>query len=228
MASSSFDRQKQSAEENWARLVDQLGEIIQWQTWRSDAGPFFDANSPWVKREFIDRLSHANEWTFGRIWPEGHEKLKSAIDAFGQLLADWTHQFGKHMESPGPDSPFHLYVTTERFYHIADWDPTRYDRLVNEYEYHVRFLADLALEATRYGNYIIRLVRDEIDPSFRFNEGLLLLKISAGIFQYQLIRPEFGPSDFNNGEPYRDLETFKRERSQRDIHFEGSGYYFDA
>lgn len=36
MASDNFDRQNQLAEENWARLVDQLVTIIPWQTWQPE------------------------------------------------------------------------------------------------------------------------------------------------------------------------------------------------
>ena len=78
-------------------------------------------------------------------------------------------------------------------------------RLIKEYEDHVALLEDLALEATRYGNYIASLIRDEVDPSFRFDEGSLLITAAADMLQYQLLRPEFIPSDFNNGEPYIDL-----------------------
>ena len=218
-ASATFDRNKQLVDENWARLLDQLNDIVQWQSWPSNVAPFFDPNSPWVRKAFVDRLKRASEWIYGRIWPEGHENLRSAIEAFGLLLADWMCKFEEHSESPGPDSHG---VTTERFYKIGNYDPDRYHRLIEEYQDHVALLEDLALEATRYGNYIASLIRDEVDPSFRFDEGLLLITAASGILQYQLLKPEFKPSDFNNGEPYIDLETFERERSSRDISAKGA------
>jgi hypothetical protein len=226
MASDSFDRQQELTEENWARLIDQLNDMTRWQTWSSNVAPFFDPNFPWVEKAFTERLRQVSRWIYGRFWPEGHENLKSAIEAFGQLLADWMYKFEEHMEIRDSDSSpeSQLSITTERFYHIADFDSDRYDRLLKEYEYHVRLLADLALEATRYGNYIFRLVRDEIDPSFRFDERMLVITIPAEIFEYQLIKPQFESSDFDDGEPYKNLETFDRERSRRDIYFKGGGY----
>jgi hypothetical protein len=214
MASDAFDSQEQLADENWARLIDQLNSLIRWETWQSDVSPFFNPNSPWVRKEFTDRLGRVNEWIYGRVWPEGHNKLRSAIEAFGQLIAEWMHKFGEHAESPSLDSPVAM---TEPFYKISDWDPDRYDRLLKEYEYHVGLLQDLVLEATRYGNYIAKLIRDEIDPSFRFDEGLLLLLVSGELFQTYLIKTEFRPSDFANGEPYKGLQQFEQERINRDV-----------
>ena len=37
------------------------------------------------------------------------------------------------------------------------------------------------------------------------------------MLQYQLLKPEFRPSDFNDSEAYKDLETFERERYRREI-----------
>jgi hypothetical protein len=175
---------------------------------------FFSANAPWVRKEFTDRLGVVNEWIYGRIWPEGHDRLKGTIEAFGQLIADWMHKFGEHAESPSLDSSVAM---TKRFYQTSEWNPDRYDRLLEEYEYHVGFIQDLALEATRYGNCIADLIRDEIDPSFRFDEGLLLLLIPGEIFQTYLLKTEFRPSDFANGEPYKDLQQFEQERTSRDV-----------
>ena len=213
MASDAFDPQNQVAEENWARLVDQLDKIL-WQTWQSDVAPFFDPNFPWVDDDFIDRLQRASEWIYGRIWPDGNEKLKRALEAFGQLLSDWASKFNEHAESPDPAAKSAM---TPRFYKIDNWDPDLYHRLFREYQYHVRLLEDLALEATRYGNYIASLIRAELDSSYRFDEGLLIIRANTSIFHYQLLKPEFRPSDFNEGEPYKDLETFERDRSRRDI-----------
>jgi hypothetical protein len=214
IASANFDKNKQMTEENWARLLDQLNDIVQWQTWPSNVAPFFNRNSPWVRKAFIDQLRRANEWIYGRVWPEGHEKLRSAIEAFGLLVADWMCKFEEHSESP---TPYSHSVTTEKFYKVGNYAPDRYHRLVEEYQDHVALLEDLALEATRYGNYIASLIRDEVDPSFRFDEGLLLITVATDTFQHQLLKPEFKLSDFNDGEPYIDLETFERERSRRDI-----------
>jgi hypothetical protein len=212
--SDAFDRQYQLAEENWARLIDQLDERIPWRTWQFDVSAFFDPNSPWVNDSFTDKLDHVSQWIYSRFWPGGHESLKTAIEQFGQLLSDWVNKFSEHSESPLPDSKK---SATARFYKIDNWNPDQYFKLLTEYKEHVRLLEDLALEATRYCNYIASLIRKEIDPSYRFDEGLLLIQAPTEMLQYVLLRPQFRSSDFDDGEPYKDLETFKIERSRREI-----------
>lgn len=113
---------------------------------------------------------------------------------------------------------------TERFYKNFDsgLDATtsqrlRYREALAEYRHHVRLLADLVLEATRYSNHIAQLARTELDSDFRIEEGAVLVRMAYGYFQVGLVRPEFRPEDFEHGQPYKDLQSFEDDRARRDI-----------
>lgn len=60
-------------------------------------------------------------------------------------------------------------------------------------------------------------MRSELDPDFRAEEGALLVRMAYGFFQVGLLKPEFRPDDFANGQPYKDLQAFEDGRADRDV-----------
>ena len=209
-----------SADQRWLRLVNQLVEKVGWDSWQDRVYPFFDPNSPWVSVGFVRKLYGATAWIYGRTWPLGHPELREAIDTYGRVISDLLETFSQHAE----ESPHSKSMTTERFYKNFDegLDATasqrlRYREVVAEYQHHVRLLADLVLEATRYSNYIAQMVCTELDSDFRAEEGAVLIRMAYGYFEVGLVRPEFRPEDFEQGQPYKDLESFEDDRARRDM-----------
>lgn len=201
------------ADRRWIRLVIQLVGDVGWDTWQNNVYPFFDPNFPWVNAPFVQRLRRASEWILGRPWPPGHPELRAAIDAYGRVIADLLYIFDKHAE----ESPSRNAIATERFYRNKGNFNPRYHEDIEEYEHHVELLQDLVLEATRYANRIADLVRNEIDPDVRVEEGALLVRIVYGVFQIGLLKPEFRLEDFADGQPYKDLQAFDNIRGSRDV-----------
>jgi hypothetical protein len=203
----------QSSDQRWLRVVNQLAEIAGWDIWPVSVAPFFDPNSPWVSARFTERLQQANEWIFSRAWPPGRPGLREAVDTYGRVVADLLSTFRQHSE----ESPDGKAMMTERFYkNRGNWN-LRYEDDLAEYRHHIALLQDLVLEATRYANHIAELVRRELDPDFRTEEGALLVRIVYGDFQVGLLKPEFRREDFENGQPYRDLQAFEDDRAGRDV-----------
>jgi len=207
------DIRAQSPDQHWLRLVNQLVEMVGWDTWHDSVAPFFDPNSPWIRVAFTERLQRANEWILSRAWPPGHRELREAVDTYGRVIADLLYTFRQHSEEP----PDRNVMMTQRFYQKGgNWN-RRYDEDLAEYEHHIEFLEDLVLEATRYANHIADLVRSELDPDFRAEEGTLLVRVVYGVFQVGLLKPEFRPGDFADGQPYKDLQAFENGRADRDV-----------
>ncbi|MGH3401891.1 MAG: hypothetical protein ACRDRJ_05115 [Streptosporangiaceae bacterium] len=202
-----------SADQRWLRLVNQLVKEVGWDEWQYNVYPFFDPNSPWVKISFTQRLGRANEWVLSRAWPPGHAELRESIDTYGRVIADLVYTFHKHAEEGHSGKV----MMTERFYrNKGNFNPT-YHEDIAKYEHHIELLEDLVLEATRYANHIADLVRSEIEPDFRAEEGALLVKYVYGVFQLGLLKPEFRPEDFAHGQPYKDLQSFDTDRASRDV-----------
>lgn len=209
-----------SADQRWLRLVNQLVEQVSWDNWKDHVYPFFDPNFPWVSADFVRKLYGASEWIYGCTWPSGHPELRDAIDTYGQVISDLLETFSQHAE----ESPDSKSMTTERFYKNFDGglDATesqrlRYSEAVAEYQHHVRLLADLVLEATRYSNHIAQIVRTELDSDFRIEDGVILVRMTYGNFQIGLLKPEFKPEDFEHGQPYKNLRSFENDRARREI-----------
>ena len=207
------DVQAPSSNQRWLRLVNQLAEVVGWVTWQDSVAAFFDPNSPWVRVSFIERLQLANEWILSRAWPPGHRELREAVDTYGRVIADLLYTFRQHSDEP----PDRKVMMTERFYKKGgNWNPRYYEDL-EEYHHHVALLQDLVLEATRYANHISDLVRSELDLDFRSEEGALLVRMINDVFQTGLLKLEFRSEDFENGQPYKDLQAFEDDRADRDL-----------
>jgi hypothetical protein len=214
LSQQTFNRKAQLAEEQWASLIDGLNELMGWNNWKDETDGIFSADGPTIRTDIRRRLVEASEWIFRRVWPTGHPRLRSAIAALGHVLNDFLATFGEHSFRDKHSER----VEVKRFYQIDEWNPERYHRLRNRYEEHVALIEDLGLELTRYGNHIAQLVREELDPAFRFDDGLLLIARGPNMdFRYDILRPQFTDEDFGDGEPYRGLEQFRRDCVNRDI-----------
>ena len=218
LSQETFNRQGQLAEEQWATLIDRLNELLGWSDWRVGTDGIFDSNGPMIRADVRERLSQTSEWIFKRVWPAGHPRLRSAIAALGHVLNDFLITFSEHsFRDKGSE-----WVEVKRFYRIDEWDPERYRALSDRYEEHVALIEDLVLELTRYGNYVAQLIREELDPTFRFDEGLLLIARGLNIdFRYDILRPQFTDEDFKDGEPYKGLERFRLDCITRDVSITG-------
>ncbi|MFT5183269.1 MAG: hypothetical protein ACI84C_000395 [Flavobacteriales bacterium] len=101
---------------------------------------------------------------------------------------------------------------TEKFYKtgIKDTsDPNHPDFVIESYYFHVRLVADLALELTRAGNYIIEQVRAQIAANYRSNEGALLINWELpSQTSYKTVEKD---------RLYPGLEEFMTMRSSRDV-----------
>lgn len=105
---------------------------------------------------------------------------------------------------------------TEAFYRIPEWDPERYEKLLQRYEEHVDLIADLVLELTRAANYVCDQVRIDLYGGFRLKEGVALLERGPDSeLRWQILRVEYQKEERSDC-PYPGLTTFKRVRESRD------------
>jgi len=88
-----------------------------------------------------------------------------------------------------------------------------------QYEYHTALVEDLAFELTRYGNLIAGIVRAEIDPTFRFEQGALLIRYGIDIlWPDSTYRPEFSEQEIaGERQPYNGLSDYLRVRTTRKL-----------
>ena len=131
-----------------------------------------------------------------RIWPGRYHELEDSFHNFRFALDDLAHVFTLHLDETRDDDEV---LWADRFYRISEWNPERYHRLLAEYNEHVDLVQDLALELTRAANLICDRVRDSIDPSFRVEQGALLLRSGPGMtLGWDTMRPEYRGQERTN------------------------------
>ena len=210
---SSFDSQKQRADEIYASYIEkwiELSHINEWKAWSSH---LLSHGLPKIWKVVDNNLRELREWIFSRIWPARYPELEDAFENFRRVLQDFQNVFHEHSK----EAPDLFY--TDKFYQINKWNKKEYERLSKMHAFHVDIVMDLMLELTRAANYICDKVREYIDPVFRLNEGLLI--IESGPYMSQSWRQH---KVMYRGEeririPYPGLEEFKKIRNNRDYAF---------
>lgn|ERR1017187_1727300 len=209
----SFNRAQQLAEEQWAAIIDNLDERMDWDSWTDNISPIFSADQL-LKTEVYERLEGAQHWILARVWPNGNNYLRDTIETMGNVIEDLLLTFGEHKEEmPGYEGT----LWTEKFYKIKYWSEGDYSRLLAEYEYHTALVEDLTFELTRYGNLIADIVRAEIDAGYRFEQGALLIRYGIDpIWRATTYRPVFAAANIEGRrQPYTTLQEFLSTRTSR-------------
>jgi hypothetical protein len=212
-----YDAETQANEEKWARLIDQFAARIDWDDWPRFTSNLVDAGfTPSITEDDFERLKALDQWLLTRVWPDGHEKLRSLLEGIREVINDLIMFLSRNCAPRPQDSAI---LRLERQYQKIGWDPARYSMLLAKYSFDSDLIFDLILELTRFGNAICDQVRAEIDGHFRFEEGILLVMYGPlADFEYRYLRPEFRPEDFKGRDhPYPGLGAFKEERFTRDV-----------
>jgi hypothetical protein len=208
-----YDSLRQRDEEIYATYIEtwlNLAHVAEWKAWTSHV---LGADQPSLWADVDNDLSSLRDWIFSRIWPKRYAELEDAFENFRRVLQDFQNIFHKYSEKT-PDSFY-----TRKFYHIDEWNKEKYERLYRQYIFHVKLVEDLLIELTRAANYICDKVRKFIDPTFRMDEGTLL--ITSGPYMdlsYRTHRVEYRGEE-RIAVPYPGIEQFKKIRAHRDLCF---------
>jgi hypothetical protein len=209
-----IDKQKQKHEIEYASIIDkwiELGQIEDWKVWTSN---LLSSAQPSVRKEVYNKLRELQEYIFTRHWSEEIEEIESSLKNFNNVLNDFFVVFETHRIKDDD------WYNTESFYKTSYFEQDVYNRLLNEFNYHVDLVQDLILELTRAGNRIIRAVRNNLFSTFRNDEGVLITEYGPTIdLRFNIIRVQY--SNFKEKEEfnYLNLKDFMTRRETRGIHF---------
>jgi hypothetical protein len=215
MSLDSFNADDQSADEQWAALIDALDRRMSWDSWTEDMSLLF-SHDQLISVSTYERLKGACYWMLARIWPSGHTYLRDTIKTMMRVLDDLLVTFENHMAAWRDEDELYY---TEKFYKVAYWNEEKSDALLAEWEWHTALVEDLCFELTRYGNLVASIARTEIDPNYRFENGALLIRYGVDIIWGDTVyRPEFAPGEIENQrQPYTSLAEFLTVRPSRDL-----------
>lgn len=166
-----------------------------------------------MRRETERRLSETATWLFARIWPGELIDLEQRFENFRRVWQDLNAIFSQW---PHPQLSDHQRVCLDNF--GGDMALSENHELLARYEYLVDLVEDLALELTRAANHICDGVRATLNPSFRLEEGLVLIESGP----YFDLSTRIHRVRYSSGSPslaYPGVDAFLDERATRDYHF---------
>lgn len=207
-----IDRQKD--DEIYATYIDkwiELADINNWQNWTSDV---FGSGQPKMSVGHLNKIKELNEYILSRVWPKRYDKIEFAFNNFRIVLTEFINVFSIHKEKMEDDDD--SWCNTEKFYRrLIEYDEKRYNELLDEFDFHVDLVQDLACELTRTANYLCDQIRKYLSSSFRIKEGILLIVTGPDMsFSYKTIRLEFKTTD-QDFVKYPGLKKFMEKRQER-------------
>jgi len=207
------DMMRQRDDELYAGYVEEwerLAHVGDWQAWTSY---LLSHGQPSLWANVDSDLRILRRWLISRIWPDRYPMLRDAFINFHRVLNDLQATFHQHLE----DSSESDTLWTRKFYQIKNWDPVRYRDLGDQYNSHVELVEDLTLELTRAANLVCDRIREFLTPSYKINEGRLLITTGPGMnFEWHTFSPLYSSEEKSKIFPYPGLGKFKAERQRRD------------
>jgi hypothetical protein len=203
------------ADEKWAALVDNLTARLGLDTWHADISSVLSGGEASMAVATEKRLRACLHWIATRPWPKGHDDLRKVIETIGHFINELLSTFSRHTD---PDHSGER-LRFKAFYKIPIWDEKLYESLLIEYKECRQYLADLVLELTRYVNLFSDVVRDEIDPDFRDEQGYATLIIEGEILRFDTYVPRFTQEEIAeiraSEHPFQDFGEVRSARTPR-------------
>jgi hypothetical protein len=206
------DEDRQEDELAYSEYIDTWSQLANLENWEEWSLSVLSHGQPSIRIDQFHSLRKVNKYILDRFWPGRYPRLEDALQNFRLVLNDFLPVFRKHAEKVGRDNEI---LETSKFYKDIRYGQN-HDQKLSEYHYHVDLVQDLMLELTRAGNRVCREVRKFISPSFRSEEGVLLVQSGPHMdFTYKTFRVEYQSRE----ESYPGLRKFMEVRKERDTHF---------
>lgn len=211
-----IDDKKQKEDEVYASYIDEFVKLADIDNWKGWTSYLLGSDQPRIATERYNKLRELIEYIISRVWYNRYPELEESLYNFKNVLNDLLNIFDEYSEGSSSNEQ----MWTRKFYHIDEWNPERYDELHEKYMFHVMLVQDLTLELTRAANYVFDRVRDNLFPSFRIKEGVLLVEVGPFTdLSWRTHRVEYR-GDQRTKKPYPGLKTFMEIRNeQRDLSY---------
>lgn len=212
-----FDPKKQRDDEIYATYIEQFESYIDVDNWNAWTSYLLSHDQPSINREQKEQLEKLRVWLLNRIWPQRYSGIESAFENFRRVLQDLLNKFDLHSIEWGENE-----YLTEKFYktYRGPFDQKLHDSLFKKWEYHCHLVEDLTLELNRAGNFVFDKIREELLPSYRLNEGVLLVTVGPDMtMSFITYRAEYR-GEQREEQPYKGLHNFESDqRFSRDLFF---------
>jgi hypothetical protein len=208
----SYDPQRQRDDETYASIIEDWINQSRLDNWEGWTYGLLNAGQPRMSRTLFKELQLLNTWILSRIWPKRYTELEAAFENFRRVLNDLLATFEEYIDRSYGDQE--MYVT-EKFYRRGYGNRKLELRLTKEYANHVNLVQDLTLELARAANYVCDMVRQSVLPSFRLQEGVVIVRVESSLHYHQY-RVEYRGQE-RVLIPFPGLDSFREIRTTRDM-----------
>jgi hypothetical protein len=173
-------------------------QLDEWEslTWR------LNVPVPRLKLEEIDRLTRQAEWLTTRNWPRDFPQVRRAFDNYRAVLRDVINHTRTTMEPiEGREEVWEIYREHKHRY----LSQAEYNSSLMDFRRNAAILGRLSRELTKAANLACDAARNEVDPFFRFDEGILPHRVGDGVFVNEFTREEYSPEEVAKSSPYPGL-----------------------
>lgn len=167
---------------------------------------------PGISKENLASLINVGGTLLAKVWPEQYPRLAAAFDRHRHVIALLTRHMVNATEDLHQGGTFR--VISRTYKRLARWDESEYNLLFRQ------FLTDcvitwwLTRELVLTANLVVRAIHAEVDPLFRFEEGLLMMHEGDGVLEHHIIRLEYDSFDVSRLPPLPNLEMLRSKVEQ--------------
>jgi hypothetical protein len=188
----------------WEKLMD----LTEWKNWTSF---LVSEGQPRVFKDNFETMAQLPEWCISRFWPNEFELIKKSMYLQKNIIEDIKSLFSRFGEDLGKDM-----IWIPKFYSRPSYEKARYARDFNLFEFVCYLIVDLVYELTREMNRLIDIIRSELYPHYRSDEGRLMITTGPNIdMTYKTFALQY-----KQDQEYPGLQRFIEERQTRD-HYMG-------
>jgi hypothetical protein len=126
---------------------------------------------PALRRSDLESLVGVGMWLLAKDWPSSHARIRAAADRVRTLIRLLVQHVQDAFEPVDEDGPLRLHRAEK---HLGRWDPEAYEPLAHKSELNAVCAWWLAEQLAKSLNWWISAVREDLDPLYRFSEGVLL------------------------------------------------------
>jgi hypothetical protein len=146
----------------------------------------------------LQRLGQLSEWLLKKKWSHEYPRIVTAFDNLRRAIADLYSFLTNSMEPSGSSGRLMMEQETKQ---LETWDPPEYERRRLRDDKRIAIICALSIETTKAINYAIDGVVSDLDPYYRFDEGICLLGRGDGLTR-EVHRLEYTQGRIDGGSLY--------------------------
>lgn len=183
---------------SYEAIISYIEMMLDFEKWDQWTSYLLSADGPMLSEEMQESINEIKQYILSRVWPGCYPDLEESIKEFRIVLLDFNDVFHRHSEQKDG------WFVTPKYYKTKPYDYRLSDKLLVDYQEHLKLVKNLVYEMTRSANRMCDLLRKHVDPSYRFADGKLTSYDDC---------PEY-----RDGEQYPGLEEFEKIYKSRDVY----------